>query len=196
MGKWIPYGAAATALLLAGCGGGGDSTSASSGAAAPSPAAVCAKVAANAVARIVDRASPHTAPALRRSAHGTAQLVKCAFSGGGVHVDLNLDLAANSRQRFDNRVTEMTQFSTDRPSTRPRPAPGVGDPASGNEGAQWIPALDQLLAFRPGRYLIVDFTVRGASDHANRAGAAALARLAFPLLPRAANANSQRPTPG
>jgi len=93
-------------------------------------------------------------------------------------------------------VVEMTQFSNARPATRPRPVPGVGDPNSGNEGAQWIPALDQLLAFRPGRYLIVDFSVQGASDDANRAGAAALARLAFPVLPGVKGAGRQRPSPG
>jgi hypothetical protein len=78
----------------------------------------------------------------------------------------------------------MTQFSTGRPETFPRPVKGVGDPKSGDEGAQWIPALHQLLAYRPGRYLIVDFVVNGASNAADRAGAADLARLAFPRLPR------------
>jgi hypothetical protein len=192
---------AVLALSLAGCGGGGDSTSGPSSASAgsadsgPSPATVCAKVQTKPVTQIVERAGAQ-APALRRSAGGTDQLIKCSFIARGVHVDFNLDLAANSQQRFDNRVVEMTQFSNARPATRPRPVPGVGDPKSGNEGAQWIPALDQLLAFRPGRYLIVDFNVEGASDDANRAGAAALARLAFPVLPREKGAGRQRPSPG
>jgi len=190
---------AALALVLAGCGGssGGDAATSSTKAAfsGPSPAAVCAKVQTEPVAQIVEKAGAR-APTLRPSAGGTAQLIKCSFAASGVHVDFNLDLAANSQQRFDNRVVEMTQFSNARPATRPRPVPGVGDPNSGNEGAQWIPALDQLLAFRPGRYLIVDFSVQGASDDANRAGAAALARLAFPVLPGVKGAGRQRPSPG
>jgi hypothetical protein len=198
--RWLAYGIAGSALLLAGCSGGGGSTSGSgassgSGDSGPSAAAVCAKVPTKPVARIVKEAGAR-APALRRAAGGTAQLVKCSFMASGVHVDFNLDLAANSQQRFDNRVVEMTQFSNARPATRPRPVPGVGDAKSGNEGAQWIPALDQLLAFRPGRYLIVDFSVEGASDDANRAGAAALARLAFPVLPGAKGAGRERPSPG
>jgi hypothetical protein len=60
----------------------------------------------------------------------------------------------------------------------------VGDARAGDEGAQWIPALHQLLAYRPGRYVIIDFFVRGASNAADRTGAADLARLAFPRLPR------------
>jgi hypothetical protein len=200
MGRRTTIGLLAASLplalsLLVGCGG-GETTDTAATASAPSPTAVCARIPVKSGERLVDRAGPGRAPALRRSAHGTAQLVKCSFPAKGVHLDLNLDLAPNSRQRFDNRVMEMTQFSIGRPATLPRPVPGVGDPSSGNEGAQWIPALDQLLAYRPGRYLIVDFSVESAPDSANRHGAAALARLAFPLLPRSRHANAQRPTPG
>ena len=195
----------AIATVLAGCGGGGSDTGSSTGegsagttaaASGPSPATVCARVPVKRVQSIVDRASGGSAPTIHASADGTSQLVKCSYKARGADVDLNLDLAPNSNQRFDNRVVEMTQFSTNRPSTRPRPVNRVGDPRSGDNGAQWIPALDQLLAFRPGRYLIVDFTAHSAPDAANRAGAAALARLAFPVLPRAQGAGSQRPTPG
>jgi hypothetical protein len=188
------------ALAVAGCGGssGGDASTSSTnaGPSGPSPTAICARIPLEGVERIVDHATQGQAPKLEPAAHGTAGLIKCAYPGHGVAVDLNLDLAANSQQRFDNRVVEMTQFSNGRPATRPRPVPGVGDPKSGNEGAQWIPALDQLLAFRPGRYLIVDFAIHGGPDSVNRAGAAALARLAFPVLPGEKGAGKQRPSPG
>ena len=200
MGRPASIGLSAFSLLLAliagGCGSGGGAGETSRGSSPPSARAVCARIPEKSVERLVARAGSRGRSALRPSASGSPQLVKCAYAGEGVHVDLNLDLAPNSLQRFDNRVVEMTQFSTGRPSTRPRPVPGVGDASSGNEGAQWIPALDQLLAYRPGRYLIVDFTVRSASDAANRDGAAALARLSFPLLPRSRHPNAQRPTPG
>ncbi len=112
---------------------------------------------------------------------------------GGV----SLDRAQNNRQRFDNRIVEMTQFSNASPATRPRPVPGVGDAASGNEGAQWIPALDQLLAYRPGQYLIVDFTAGKARDVANRErrGRPRPAGVPAPAAARtASNRRVQRPT--
>ncbi len=192
-----------TALVAAGCGGSDGATTSGVGATAtstpagPSAAAPCARIRLSAVQRLVDQADPQPAPRLRRSASGTSRLLQCHFNARGVKVGVALDRAQNNRQRFDNRITEMSQFSTTRPSTLPRPVPGVGDAASGNEGAQWIPALDQLLAYRPGQYLIVDFTAGNAGDRANRDGAADLARLAFPLLPRAAqgtNRHVQRPT--
>ena len=184
------------ALVAAGCGG-TDGASTKPARAGPSAAALCARIPLPAVQTLVDQADPRPAPRLRRSASGTPRLLQCHFDASGVKVGVTLDRAQNNRQRFDNRITEMSQFSTTRPSTLPRPVPGVGDPASGNEGAQWIPALDQLLAYRPGQYLIVDFTAGGAGDRANRGGAADLAGLAFPRLPRAAqgtNRRVQRPT--
>jgi hypothetical protein len=185
---------ALVAICGGGCGGGDqESSSAPSG---PSAAKVCARIPATRVEGLVAHASSRAAPELRPSATGSAQLIKCAYKAKGVDVDLNLDLAANSRKRFDNRITEMTQFSTGRPATFPRPVRGVGDARSGNQGAQWVPALDQLLAYRPGRYLIVDFTAPGAPDTANRDGAATLARFAFPVLPRNPHAAAERPTPG
>jgi hypothetical protein len=172
------------AVLAVGCGGG----SSSSGPAAPkgpTAAQVCARIPSAYASRLAARAAGRAAPAIGRSARGTAALIQCGFiRGGGTRVDFSLDLAQDSRQRFDNRITEMSQFSTYRNATLPRPVRGVGDARAGDEGAQWIPALDQLLAYRPGRYLIVDFSVAGAADAANRAGAAALARFVFPRMPR------------
>src|SRR4051794_24842009 len=163
---------------LAGCGGG--SRPGENGAGS---ASLCARVPIAAVEHLVATADPKAPPKLRRSARGTQLLVQCGFRAAGVKVGVSLDRANDNRQRFDNRVTEMSQFSTYRASTRPRPVPGVGDAAAGNEGAQWIPALHQLLAYRPGQYLIVDFAAGGAADPANRNGAAALARLSFRRLP-------------
>jgi hypothetical protein len=185
-------------VALAACGGGSSGTHGGSTAAAstPRPAALCARIPTGRVQRIVSRADPK-AQGLRRSAGGTPRLLQCHFTAQGVKLGVTLDRAQNNRQRFDNRVVEMTQFSATNPSTRPRPVAGVGDAASGNEGAQWIPAYDQLLAYRPGQYLIVDFSAGAAPDAANRDGAASLGRLAFPLLPRApqgTNRRVQRPT--
>jgi hypothetical protein len=176
---------------LAGCGGGSSPRQTGS-----SAASLCARVPIAAVEHLVATADPKPPPKLRRSARGTQLLVQCGFGAPGVKVGVSLDRANNNRQRFDNRVTEMSQFSTYRPSTRPRPVPGVGDAAAGDEGAQWIPAPDQLLAYRPGQYLIVDFTAGGATDAANRRGAAAVARLAFARLPRGHGINRRgAPTP-
>jgi hypothetical protein len=184
-------------VALASCGGGSSGTpSASTGAASgPSPTALCARIPTSKAQRFVSEADPK-APHLRRSAGGTPRLLQCHFTAKGVKVGVTLDRAQNNRQRFDNRVVEMTQFSDTNPATRPRPVKGVGDAASGDEGAQWIPAYDQLLAYRPGQYLIVDFTAGDAPDSTNRDGAAALARLSFPLLPRGhgINRHVQRPT--
>jgi hypothetical protein len=185
-------------VAVAACGSGSSGTHAGTTGAAstPSPAALCARIPTSKVQRLVLRADPR-APHLRRSAGGTPRLLQCHFTAHGVKVVVTLDRAQNNRQRFDNRVVEMTQFSATNPSTRPRPVAGVGDAASGNEGGQWIPAYDQLLAYRPGQYLIVDFSAGAAPDSANRDGAASLGRLAFPLLPRAAqgtNRRVQRPT--
>ena len=183
---------------LAGCGGGSGGTPSASTTAksSPSTAARCARIPAKTVQGIVARADPAPAPKLRASTAGTPQLLQCHFNANGVKVGVTLDQAQNNRQRFDNRVTEMSQFSTGRPATLPRPVHGVGDAKSGDEGAQWIPALDQLLAYRPGAYLIVDFTAGKASDTANRNGAAELGRRAFTVLPRAHGTNRrvQRPT--
>lgn len=184
---------------LAACGGGSSGTThpgSTSAASTPSPAALCARIPTSKVQRLVLRADPK-APSLRRSAGGTPRLLQCHFTANGVKAGVTLDRAQNNRQRFDNRITEMTQFSTNNPSTRPRPVRGVGAASSGDFGAEWIPAYDQLLAYRPGQYLIVDFSAGKAPDSANRAGAASLAKLAFPLLPRAAqgtNRRVQRPT--
>lgn len=183
----LSVGAAALAALLVGCGNAASSSPSTSATHAskpgPTAAAICARVPTSAVAHLVARASSRPSAKLRRSASGTALLVQCKFSASGVNVGLSLDLAQDNAQRFDNRIVETTQFSNQNPGTLPQPVRGVGDARSGDEGAQWIPALHQLLAYRPGRYLIVDFTVRGASNAADRAGAADLARLAFPRVP-------------
>jgi hypothetical protein len=170
------------ALAIAGCGSDAETTTTSHR--GPTASAVCARIPTAAVERLIARAGGRRPPALRRFARGTSSLIECGLIGPGVKVVLSLDLAQDARQRFDNRVVEMTQFSTERPATRPRPVPGVGDPGAGDEGAQWIPALHQLLAYRPGRYLIVDFVAGGAGSAASRAGAADLARLTFPRMPR------------
>jgi hypothetical protein len=183
------------AIALASCGGGSGGAT-SSEKPGPAPAALCARIPLPAVERLVDRADPRKAPPLQRSAAGTERLLQCHFTAKGVKVGVSLDRAQNNRQRFDNRITEMSQFSTNQPATLPRPVRGVGDPRTGNFGAEWIPALEQMLAYRPGAYLIVDFSAGEASDTANRNGAADLGRLSFAVLPRAHGTNKrvQRPT--
>jgi hypothetical protein len=169
----------AAAVALAACGGTSSGTPS-----APTSRSVCAKIPTARVARLVDRASGGHSPRLHATARGTELLVQCRYNADGVKVGVTLDRARDARQRWDNRIVETAQFSATTPNIFPRPVRGVGDPRAGNEGAQWVPGFNQLLAYRRGQYLVVDFTVEGAGDGADRKGATKLALLAFPRLPR------------
>lgn len=135
------------------------------------------------IARLVAQASGRPPPPLQAHATGTSTLLACRYAAPGVKVHVNLDTASRSHRRYLNRVTELAQFSLGDRRLQPHPVAGVGDQVGGEEGANWLAASDQLLTVEGQRYLIVDFSVRGASNARLRAGAVALARLGFARLP-------------
>jgi hypothetical protein len=108
-------------------------------------------------------------------------LSRCRLAGEGVSINVYLDTGFAANQRFHNRIDETVQFNEEKPEGLPQPVPDVGEKAAYNSDAQWIPALNSLLAVRGNRWLTVTYTVAGRADRRLRDQAAVLARLGFKL---------------
>jgi hypothetical protein len=173
--------------LLAGCGGGSGTAASSTPTARatqiPHPGVMCLRMPTKRIAAIVADATGGRPPELKAGASGTPTLLACRYAAPGVRLHVNLDTASRSHRRYLNRVTELAQFGTTK-QLYPHPVNGVGDDLGSNAGANWIPQSEQLLTVEGPRYLIVDFNVDGVGNAGLRAGAIALARLAFAKLPR------------
>jgi hypothetical protein len=103
----------------------------------------------------------------------------CRLSGQGVRVTVSLDAGYGAHQRYYNRIDEQEQFGAPDPARMPHAVPGVGDPAAEGHDAEWVPAYRTLFAVRGNRWITIAYSVPGLSRPQARAGAAALARLAF-----------------
>lgn len=186
----------AACLVAAGCGGGSSSPTTTGGREAirePVQSRGIKGEDPNAEAASALRISPGDCAALaqlaehRLGVHLTRQsdpsppLTRCRLDGGGVHVDVFLDSGFAAHQRYSNRIAETVQFNTENPAGLPRPVPHVGEKAAYDADANWIPALDSLLAVRGNRWLTVTISVPGRSDRRLRNEAVVLARAGFRL---------------
>ncbi|HEX6456061.1 MAG TPA: hypothetical protein VF009_06025 [Solirubrobacterales bacterium] len=119
--------------------------------------------------------------AVHRESEPTPPNSRCQLQGRGVRVSISLDTAYDARQRYENRMTEQVQFNAAYPDRDPHHVPGVGDRASGEHFASWIPAYSTLYAVRGNRWLTLAYSVAGKTRPQRLAAAAALARQAFKL---------------
>jgi hypothetical protein len=135
-------------------------------------------------AQLRARAEALAGEALKPATEPTPPSSRCRLTGPGAQIGVYLDTAHAARQRYFNRITEQEQFGAPDPAREPHAVPGVGDPAAGNNDANWVPALGSLFAVRGNRWLTVSLYIEGKSATPQREAAAGLARLGFQLSAR------------
>ena len=111
-------------------------------------------------------------------------LSRCRIEGHGVSTNVYLDSGFAAHKRYENRIVETDQFGVGDPSKTPHAVPNVGEKQAYEAGANWVPALNSLLAERGNRWLTVTISVAGRSNHELRNEAAVLARAGFKLTAR------------
>jgi len=116
---------------------------------------------------LVRRAAPAALGPLRREQVRSVGYSSCRIGTrrpNGVNVHVTLDTAPHVLQGYANRLVESQQFGQETTKgLSPVPVPGVGDRHAGGGGANWIPALNQLLSVRGHHMLAVNVFARGAS---------------------------------
>jgi hypothetical protein len=103
-----------------------------------------------------------------------------------MNVHVTLDTAPHVLQGYANRLVESQQFGQETTKgLSPVPVAGIGDHRVGGGGANWIPALNQLLSVRGHHMMAVNVFARGAPrserlDIARRLALGTWARLGVP----------------
>ena len=161
-------------LAASGCGGSGETT-------APAPATqvvttpraprlqpdqdiatICPRLARKA-RTIVQQANNHPAPRLSTQRLRATNFSSCRLGAKDVAVRMTLDTAAKVKKRYDNRITESQQFSSQTKGLFPHPVGGIGDLHASGGGANWLPVFNQLLSIRGNHMLAMTFYVKGLS---------------------------------
>ena len=193
----VLVGAAAVSLGAFGCGSGGgqDGTSASPpatrGGVEPHVARgsdlvrACPAIYGRAIA-LIRRASPPAIGPLRREQVRSVGYSSCRIGTrkpSGLNVHVTLDTAPHVLQGYANRLVESQQFGQETTKgLSPVPVTGIGDRHVGGGGANWIPALNQLLSVRGHHMLAVNLFARGVSRSERLGIARRLARRTWARL--------------
>ena len=106
---------------------------------------------------------------------------RCRLTAAGARIGVYLDSGRSAYQRYLNRMVVQDQFGAPDPARTTHPVPNVGDPAPGDQNANWVPGLGSLFATRGNRWLTVAYSVDGVRSPRARARAAVLARIGFRL---------------
>jgi hypothetical protein len=200
---WI-VAAVALAVAIAGCGGDASpGTTTSTHAASPKPepqpkprlkpradvASICSRISGEAaplVRQVAPRARVHLEPSrlgpLKQDVVRSYGFSGCELHAADVNIHLTLDSASEVHRRYDNRITESEQFSSQNSRLFPYPVPRVGDRMVAGGGANWLPTFNQLVSVRSDEMLALDFYVRGVSTDLKKQAAAELARSTWSLL--------------
>jgi hypothetical protein len=177
-------------LTLAGCGSGGSQSSPTTPASGgnfrerPGQQPTSLHVSRADCKALAATVEQQTGAQLRLHADPTPPNSRCQLHGPGIHVSISLDTSYDARQRYENRMAEQVQFNAPYPAKDPHHVAGVGDPASGEHFASWIPAYSTLYAVRGNRWLTLAYSVPGKTRPQRLAATASLARHAFRLTAR------------
>ena len=135
---------------------------------------------------LIRRASPLTVGPLRREQVRSVGYSSCRIGTrrpNGVNVHVTLDTAPHVLQGYANRLVESQQFGQETTKgLSPVPVADIGDRRVGGGGANWIPALNQLLSVRGHHMLAVNVYARGASRSERLDVARRLALRAWAIL--------------
>jgi hypothetical protein len=98
------------------------------------------------------------------AASGSQRNSACRLRIERGRAEASLDSAPDAVQRYFNRITEASQFSSRDRELAPQPVEGVGARRLPGAGANWIPAFGELLSVRGSRVLIVSLSAPGIPD--------------------------------
>jgi hypothetical protein len=179
----------ALAIAAGGCGGGGGETSTPAVTTTAPPqlrrdqdvAGICRQVSrrlSEAIRGLTGRAAPPLSTERLRATNFSS----CRASGRDVALRMTLDTAAEVRTRYDNRITESQQFSSQTPGLFPRPVQGVGDRHASGGGANWLAVFNQLLSIRGSHELAITLYVKGVPDAQLESGTKQVALATWGLL--------------
>jgi hypothetical protein len=138
---------------------------------------------------LIRGASPAAVGPLRRDQVRSVGYSSCRIGTrrpNGITVHVTLDTAPHVLQGYANRLVESQQFGQETTKgLSPVPVAGLGDRRVGGGGANWIPALNQLLSVRGHHMLAVNVFAHGVPRRerlgiAKRLALRAWARLGVP----------------
>jgi hypothetical protein len=183
----------ALALAAGGCGDRGSSASTATTTTAPQlttpapqlksdqdVARICPEISRRAAA-VIGGLTGHP-PSLSPERLRATNFSSCRLSAHDVAVRMTLDTAAKVRKRYDNRIVESQQFSSQTPGLFPQPVQGVGDRHASGGGANWLAVFNQLLSIRGAHMLAMTFYVKGVSDRDLEGAAKQVALATWDLL--------------